>query len=189
MEILGEGKIQLMIGKKPFNITVLVIQSVQADLLLSFSFLLENEMEIARKDQGDFLKLKKADVEVPLQAFEPDDRDRKMLTIRTKTGAEAKRSSGPGRWTWNHSAAQKLEGVGEAIMVSPQTEILSGVELIEKAKFYRATGKRGYAVVPCDIRESGTAEILDIAKEIPLHIPASFIEREKIGRASCRERV
>ena len=79
---------------------------------------------------------------------------------------------------WEPLIVQKIEMTGDRVLTNPQTEILHGTELINRAKLYRVTGKSGYMICPCDIKESGTAEMLDLIHNIPIFIPHTCIKRE-----------
>ena len=86
MRIIGRTKIDIEIGGKIFNIECVGIEEVKADLLLNFDFLKKNLMEIEKRENEHYLRLRRAGVEVRLEDFQPSEEDVKTLTVREQDG-------------------------------------------------------------------------------------------------------
>jgi len=176
MQVLGEAQLDLKIGNKIIQLRVLVVKGLEADLILSYKFLRTNEMEILQKERANYLILNKLNVKVKLEELQPHQ----THLFNIKTGKKKQivyERKKPGKWVWTEEAT-KIEKTEEKGIVAPTTDITSGTEAIEKAKLFRAISKKGFMVVPCDIQEPGTREILDLATDVPVLIPNIYIQRE-----------
>ena len=170
LEVLGEIEIDLGVGEKKVKVRSLLLKGLTSDLLLSFSFLKNNGIQIIKKEEGDYLRLDKLDIEVKLEKFQPRNPDiynikyekKEKKTILT---TEKRRV---GKWVWTEGA-KIIEKLDKNI-ISPTSDICSATESIEKAKLFRSCGKKGTIIVPCDITEGGTRDILDLATDVPAFI-------------------
>jgi len=176
MTVLGEIQMDLGIRRKMIQVRAAVVTELQPDVILSFTFLKTYGMEIIQKDKADFLALNKLNILVRLEEYQPHQAQ--LLTLKTQKKKLIKyERKKVGRWVWTEKATQ-LEKTGDAIIVAPSSEILNGPEATEKAKLYRQISKSGFIIVPCDVQETGTREILELSTDIPVLIPNTYIERE-----------
>jgi hypothetical protein len=121
--------------------------------------------------------LNKLNVKVKLEDFQPHQTHLFNIKAGKKKKQIVYERKKIGKWAWTEKAT-KIEKTEEKNIVAPTTDISSGTEAIEKAKLFRAISKKGFMVVPCDVQEPGTREILDLATDVPVLIPSTYIERE-----------